>query len=507
MSCGSLDFGGRSKCSAGEHTTMRFLFISKDGSGLAVAHRVLLEGNDVTVWIQASEARGSGDGFVPKVPHWRVGLRDEPAVVVFDMVGFGTIAEELVERGVKVVGGGMVNDRLELDRAFGTNVMRAVGIRVPFTRTFDAFADGIAWAKRRQQPLVFKPSGNLPTATTYVSQGPDDLVPMMEHFERRFGAQALPFELQEIVRGVEVSFEIWFDGERFVRPFNSTIERKRLMNDEKGPQTGCMGNVVWFYDEDRPKMFRLTLEKLEPFLRAQHYVGPLDINTIIDERSLIPTGLEFTARFGYAAIQAMMTGLAQDVGKLLWRVAHGQRGGIDVKSGFFSAVRVVIPPYPRAPTKEDSIEGIPVLGTADNWLRYHIQSVRMREDGLVEASGADGHLLDVSGSGSTVEDAFHDAYAWTRALTIPDAMYRTDLGRQATMIYRRLQEWRFAPRLTSTPPPTGRPSTPAAGPPSPARTVPGALPPTVAGQRGASTVAVASATVETQQQEAGPLGE
>lgn len=49
---------------------LRFLFVSKWGDILDIAHAVLREGHEVKLYIDYKPCREVGDGFVPKARNW-----------------------------------------------------------------------------------------------------------------------------------------------------------------------------------------------------------------------------------------------------------------------------------------------------------------------------------------------------------------------------------------------------------------------------------------------------
>ncbi len=71
------------------------------------------------------------------------------------------------------------------------------------------------------------------------------------------------------------------------------------MEGDKGPNTGCMGNVVFTTEGNR--LTEQALMPLSPLLKKVGYVGPIDVNCILTATDAY--FLEFTTRFGYDAIQ------------------------------------------------------------------------------------------------------------------------------------------------------------------------------------------------------------
>jgi len=409
-----------------------------------LAKRLLDEGNDVSMWIEDKSFQIQGKGMVPKVPTASSGLSKDVDLVIFDMVGMGQLADRLRKRGFTVLGGGTFNDRLELDRTFGIELMRKAGMATPKTKTFTDWGEAKDYVKKNENALVFKPHKNLPTHLTHVAEDNDEMVSMLDYFSSLIRGKPT-FLIQDRIRGVEISHEIWFNGEAFVRPFNSTIERKRFLNDDLGPNIGCAHSLVWLWEEPNPKIFEMTISKIEPVLKHHQYIGPLDINTIVSEKDRRPYGLEWTARFGYSALQALIPLLDLDVGKLLLGVARGDLDEADFKSDLFgSALRVSVPPYP-APTEDTDIKGLPIemahiLPTGQGFAPGDV----FLEDNInFRVAGANGIVGEVVDFAPHVLDATKNTRKWAEEIQVPNKQYRTDIGELEETHLEQLKDWKY----------------------------------------------------------------
>ena len=183
-----------------------------------------------------------------------------------------------------------------------------------------------------------------------------------------------------------------------MHPFNHTIEYKRFMDGNLGPNTGCMGNIVWAVDKPKKDKLVENLEKLTPFLRAANYKGPIDINTIVTPRAIF--ALEITARIGYDAIEALYEIMQpQDLGEVFDNLGRdSQPVDLPVKMGVFGiAIRLTVPPYPhRKADKRD--KGLPILGVPEDFEHFHLTEVFLT-DNLVSCRAGDGGRVSVGAMG------------------------------------------------------------------------------------------------------------
>src|SRR5208283_4289369 len=98
------------------------------------------------------------------------------------------------------------------------------------------------------------------------------------------------FLLQEFVKGEEISIEGYFDGDDFYL-INGTLEEKKFMNDNYGPNTGCSGNLVRIFSDHNhannvPKIFTQGLGLMKDFLQQNNFTGMIDLNQIVTDNEI-----------------------------------------------------------------------------------------------------------------------------------------------------------------------------------------------------------------------------
>jgi len=400
----------------------RFLLISGDGDGLGIALRLKEEGHDVTVQVKNKKAKGDYQNLLRRVEKMDDALTPD-TVVVFDSTGGGKTADRLRGQGQPVVGASRFADQLELDRSLALGLMQEAGIQVPASQHFFDWASGIQYAEARSERLCFKSDNN--KLTSYVSSSPADLSEFLRTQEK--AGEAADYELQDVVEGLEISTEGWFDGVTFARPFNHTFEKKQLMNDDVGPSSGCAGNVVWACQHEYCPIVEEGLKRFEPLLAYHGYTGMIDLNTIVNEQGV--WALEFTPRFGFDAFPAMMEALTEGVGDLLTKYARGERV-TDFpmkKEGFAGGLRVTIPPYPFHDVEAPRGVAIRELVRADRSHSY-FYNVFLDEEGQLRTSGAFGAIVVFSSFGADIHKAMSACCDMAARVELKDKQYRTDLG-------------------------------------------------------------------------------
>jgi phosphoribosylamine---glycine ligase len=407
----------------------KFLFVSLDGLIGDTAWQVRKDGHDVKYFIGNEEERQIADGFVEKSLDWRRDADWADVVVFDDVLGQGTEAHRLRQQGKLVVGGTPYTDRLEDDRAFGQQELRAAGVSIIPQRDFKSFDDAIAFVRENPQRYVIKPSGEAQNmkGLLFVGEEEDgrDVLEVLDDYKRAWSDRIHDFQLQKRIQGVEVAAGAFFNGREFVTPVNVNFEHKKLFPGDIGPSTGEMGTAMFWSEPNR--IFNATLKKMEPRLRDEGYVGYIDVNCIVNANGIYP--LEFTARFGYPTISIQQEGLLTPMGELLHGLASGKLSRLKARGGFQIGVRIVVPPFPfDDPARfQSSSKDAVILFKTPSRDGIHIEDVKL-VNGEWLVTGTSGVVLIVCGVGPTMRQAQRQAYNRVRNVMIPNMYYREDIG-------------------------------------------------------------------------------
>ncbi len=420
---------------------MKFLFVSKWGLVHDLAWSVLKEGHEVRYWIGSKPDKDVADGFVPKVDDWEPS-KDWADVIVFDDSGWGNVPERLRKEGRAVIGGSAYGDRLEDDRDFAQEEMKAAGMTILPKWDFDSFDAAIEFLRANPDRYVVKPNGRAQNekVLSFVGQEDDgrDVVTMLERYRKGWSTRLRSFQVQKYAAGVEVAVGAFFNGKEFTRPCHVNFEHKRMFNDDIGPSTGEMGTSSFWADD--PPIFRDTLVKFRDRLAAGGYTGYFDVNCIANSRGIFP--LEFTPRFGYPTLNLQIEGVLSKWGEFLAALGRGQEAPLRTKKGFQVAVVVAVPPFPfeDAQAFQKYSEDAPVVFKRPTTEGVHPADIKL-VDGDWRLCGSSGYALVVTGAGSTMDDARREAYSRIRNLTIPNMFYRTDIGERWHRDGDLLQTW------------------------------------------------------------------
>lgn len=407
----------------------RFLFVSWDGLIGDIAWQTVKEGHEVKYYIQNADEKEIADGFVSKIEDWRQAVEWADVVVFDDVLGMGGLAEELRRAGKLVVGGTSYTDRLEDDRAFGQQELRAAGVAIIPQENFTSFDDAIAYVKANPTRYVIKPSGEAQNYKRLLFVGEEDdgrdVIQVLDDYKRAWADKIKEFQVQRRIMGVEVATGAFFNGSEFVYPICVNFEHKKLFPGDIGPSTGEMGTAMFWSEPN--KIFNATLKKMESRLRRERFVGYIDINCIANNNGVYP--LEFTARFGYPTISIQQEGLLLPISELLYKLAEGSITRFRARSGFQVGVRIVVPPFPfkDRETFDSSSKDAVILFKTPSREGIHIEDVRLVNDEWL-VTGTSGVALIVCGIGPTMKQAQRQAYNRVKNVMIPNMYYREDIG-------------------------------------------------------------------------------
>jgi len=411
-----------------ESAIKKFLFVSGESLSGDLGYQIKKEGHEVKIYIKSESDKDVYDGFLDKVDNWKANL-DWADVVVFDDIGFGSVADSLRASGRLVVGGSDYTDKLENDREFGQTEMKKSGMFILPHWDFYDFNTAIEFIKMHPARYVFKPSGNTSSdekGILFLGKEEDgkDLIEILEQNKILWAKKIKKFQLQKMAVGVEVAVGAFFNGKDFIYPVNINFEHKKLFPGDIGPYTGEMGTLMFWSPPN--EIFRSTLLKLKDSLIECNYVGYIDINCIANAKGIYP--LEVTSRFGYPTISIQMEGVTSGWGDFLYNLAKNEAIELKTKKGFQLGVVVAVPPFPYYDKREINIyKDLSILFKKPNLDGVHLGDVKL-VDSIWSIAGESGYALIITGSGITVEDARRQVYSRLNNIMLQNMYFRTDIG-------------------------------------------------------------------------------
>ncbi|MBL7650172.1 MAG: phosphoribosylamine--glycine ligase, partial [Candidatus Hydrogenedentes bacterium] len=246
---------------------------------------------------------------------------------------------------------------------------------------------------------------------------------------KEFGAAGREVVIEERLDGPEVSVMALVDG-RSIYVLETSQDHKRLLDGDKGPNTGGMGAVCPSPRVDDALMARVEREVLVPTVDALRregieYRGVLYAGLMLTHGG--PKVLEFNCRFGDPECQAIVSRLESDVIDLMEATCRGTLDSCEIawRSGASCCVVVAAPGYPNEPRAGLPIAGLDRAGAVPGVTVYHAGTARDREGRVVTAGG---RVLGVTGVGSSAAEARARAYEACGLIQFEGMQYRRDIG-------------------------------------------------------------------------------
>lgn len=413
---------------------MKVLMLSRYGDGADILFRVGLDGNKIKLWIEEEKYAGNFDGLVPKVKTWQEAARWAD-VAVFDNNSQPHIWAQLQKMKVPCFGGSEFGYKLEKERHFAHALMNKVGLEKTTSASFKTLKEVIPYLKSNAKvPHVVKPSGPKCESFHLIVGECDDNSDVIGQVERliELGLQTESVEVEEKKSGIEVGVAGYFNGSDWVGPIEINFEHKKIHNGEIGHLTGEMGTLMKYLEDQELPIFRDTLKKMTPVMRAADYRGQLDLNMIVGHDSmsdeLKATPLEFTPRLGYPACFLSNELQVTPWGKIFDGVAKGQPVDINCRYDWAVGIVLVSAGFPFEDQAKKISQGLPVRGVDEDSLEHFHPQQMLYDKGVFKVGYGEGYVGVVTGRGQTINQAKYNAYNNLNPIKFPNMAYRTDIS-------------------------------------------------------------------------------
>ena len=328
--------------------------------------------------------------------------------------------------------------RLEADKAWAKQIMRSASIPMAEGRSFTDPEAARTYILSRDEPQVIKAAGLAKGKGVFIPQNSDEAIDAIERImvKRVFGEAGRTLIIEERLEGPEVSVLCLVDGRNFVI-LDPCQDHKRLLDNDKGPNTGGMGVFCPGGLTDHALLETIEREILIPVVDALRRDGVEYRGVLYAGVMLTPAGpkvLEYNCRFGDPETQALIPRWNGDVLEALYATAAGRLDETDVQFNDQHTCCVVLAAegYPEKPRANVEITGITDAESMPGVTVYHA-STRRNVRGGKQASivTAGGRVLNVVGVGDSLKQARQRAYDACAKINFPGMQYRRDIAEAA----------------------------------------------------------------------------
>lgn len=321
--------------------------------------------------------------------------------------------------------------RLEADKAYAKQIMRAASIPTAEARSFTNYESAIAYVQAHETPVVVKASGLAKGKGVVVCDNAEQAVAAVNMImrDRAFGEAGDTVVIEERLIGQEVSVLALVDG-RNIFVLDPAQDHKQVYEGDKGPNTGGMGVYCPTPVVNDALLTQIERQVLVPVVDALRrdgvtYRGVLYAGLMLTAGG--PKVLEFNCRFGDPETQALMTRLKGDLLEIMLAVTQGKLDEVELSWDPRPCCCVVMASggYPGEYRKGLTITGIEDAQEAQGVRVFHAGTTIDKTGRLVTNGG---RVLNVCAMGKDLKEAQQNANAACEKIHFEGAHFRRDIG-------------------------------------------------------------------------------
>ena len=342
------------------------------------------------------------------------------------------IVNEFRAAGPKIFSPTKAAAQLESSKDFAKRFMIRHNIPTAFFESFSDIKAAKAYVEKHGAPIVVKADGLAAGKGVVVAMTKDEAYTAIDLMltDNKFGDAGARVVVEEFLTGEEASFIVMVDGKN-VMAMATSQDHKRLLDDDKGPNTGGMGAYSPAPVITPQLHARVLREVIQPAVRGMAAEGITYTGFLYAGLMISPDGgikvLEFNCRMGDPETQPIMLRLKSNLSVIVEHAINGTLNQVNVEWDNRTALGVVMAAanYPDTPRKGDVITGLP-KGLEDAHV-FHAGTAL--QDGKVVTSG--GRVLCVTALGTMVRRAQQRAYEIADQIHFDGCQMRRDIGYRA----------------------------------------------------------------------------
>lgn len=346
------------------------------------------------------------------------------------------VVDELERYDIAALGPHKAAAQLEGSKAFMKDLAWIAGIPTAEYQIFCKGEEGRAlgyYESFGEQGAVIKADGLAGGKGVALPKNSDEARGYIEAYlsGRAFGSAGEVIVIEKRLQGREVSLMALCDGHRAIA-LEPARDYKRLLDDDRGPNTGGMGSYSPVEDVPPELVAQLMEVGVDPLLHYMNeqripYRGILYAGFMLTEEG--PKVLEYNARFGDPETQVIVPRLTSDLAAHCRESAEGKlRTPVGFSDDTAVTIALTAPGYPENPQTGASIEGLEQVKEVTGKTKIFHGGTAIEKGRLVTAGG---RVLYATGFGPTVEEARYWATAAANKIHWPGMHRRTDVAQNA----------------------------------------------------------------------------
>ena len=373
------------------------------------------------VEIGATDIEGVVKFAVEKGIDYAVVAPDDPLVL-------GCVAA-LTAKGIPCFGPEAKAAIIEGSKVFSKNLMKKYNIPTAQYEVFDDMEKALSYLETAPIPTVIKADGLALGKGVIIAmtrdEAKDAVKSMME--DKVFGKSGDNIVIEEFLTGPEVSVLSFTDGKTVV-PMISSMDHKRIGDNDTGLNTGGMGTVAPnpYYtkeiaDECMKTIFLPTIEAMNK--EGRTFKGCLYFGLMLTEKG--PKVIEYNCRFGDPETQVVLPLLESDLLTVMKATTEGTLAETEVKFSDKHACCVILASkgYPTSYEK-----GFEMTFTDEALKATFVAGAKKDGEKLLTWGG---RVTGTTAVASSLPEAIKEAYRLSDGVKFEGAYRRSDIGQKA----------------------------------------------------------------------------
>ena len=338
------------------------------------------------------------------------------------------IVDFLEKNEIKVFGPNKVSSQLEGSKIFTKKLCEKY--KIP-TANFGVFEDkekSFNFLKKCKFPIVVKADGLASGKGVYICDNfEQSKMAVDEIFNGKFG-EAKEILIEEFLKGEEMSFFIISDGKTY-KKFGSAQDHKRVLEGDKGKNTGGMGAYSPSRLENEELDKKIIERIIDPTLRGlkdlnTNFKGFLYAGLMIVNNN--PYLIEYNVRMGDPECQTILPRVETDFADIIYACVNQNLSSVDIQLSNKKSICIVLcsKGYPDKFENNIEINAIDQIKLQkDNYIFHAGTKI---DNSIIYSNG--GRVLNFVIKSTNLKESRDQAINLIKALNWENGFFRKDIG-------------------------------------------------------------------------------
>jgi phosphoribosylamine--glycine ligase len=338
------------------------------------------------------------------------------------------IVDFLEKNEIKVFGPNKVSSQLEGSKIFTKKLCEKY--KIP-TANFGIFEDkekSLNFLKKCKFPIVVKADGLASGKGVYICDNfEQSKMAVYEIFNGKFG-EAKEILIEEFLKGEEMRFFIISDGKTY-KKFGSAQDHKRVLEGDKGKNTGGMGAYSPSRLENEELDKKIIERIIDPTLKGlkdlnTNFKGFLYAGLMIVNNN--PYLIEYNVRMGDPECQTILPRVETDFVDIIYACVNQNLSAVDIQLSNKKSICIVLcsKGYPDKFENDIEIKAIDQLKLQkDNYIFHAGTKI---DNAIIYSNG--GRVLNFVIKSANLKESRDQAINLIKALNWENGFFRKDIG-------------------------------------------------------------------------------